>query len=140
MLINFWRQLFSSHTISFDPTSPVIEIPVRLQNGKHELFTSFVLDTGATYTVIDDGLVKFLELKPSKKSIELTTASGTEQAGLVTIPKISVAGLTQEDSLAIVTQLPDDAGITGLLGLSFLKQYRFTVDYPKKVIRFSEID
>lgn len=141
-LIDMFKQLATflfgkSHTISFDPDSPIIEIPVSLKNGEHQLFTSFALDTGASYTVIDDGLVSFLDLEPSSQGIEISTASGTETAGLVDIPLLTVAGLKAYDSPALITQLPEESGVTGLLGLSFLKEFEIKINFEKGEVRIS---
>lgn len=126
----YHRFFLSPHTIPFDPSLSIIEIPVRLQNNDHELFTSFALDTGATYTVLDDSIAEYLDLHINpKKQVQLTTASGNEIATLVNIPNLSVAGYTLKDSPALITQLPEDAGITGLLGLSTLKQFHLTLDF-----------
>src|SRR5690606_30514636 len=98
MILDLLKSVFglpySQQTITFNPDFPIIEVPVRLVNGQHEFFTTFALDTGATYTVIEEGIALFLNLSADKSTpIEITTASGSQTAQLVTVPKLYIAGL-----------------------------------------------
>lgn len=64
------------------------------------------------------------------------TGSGHINAPLVKISKIELKGLIVENVDVVVTDLPlhskpDDKNISGLLGLSFLENFKVTVDRSK---------
>ena len=131
---------FPSHfTFPFDPSSNIIQVPVLLQNQEQELFTNFALDTGATYTVVDESVAHFLDLKAENNPSEILTAGGNQEAFFTTIPKLSIGSLSQQNSPAIITDLPEDAGVTGLLGLSNLKKYTTKIDYENGKIHLKNL-
>lgn len=124
------------HTLDLPEHGNLIEVPVRLENGSREIFTSFALDTGATFTVVEPSLIRFLEIEPRvDEHIEVVTASGTEQTIVTTIPRLNCLGLIQTDTPTIITPLPQDSGVTGLLGLSFLRHYRVQLDFKRGQLR-----
>jgi len=94
------------------------------------------LDTGATYTMIPWGIAEVLGYKPalSKKRIELITASGVEKAPVITLKSISLLKKKVEDVKTIVHDLPSKSYVDGLLGLSFLKQCKLTIDFKKGIL------
>lgn len=135
---SFLKTLFNlPTTIPFDPNEPLIELPVRLQHLDQELFTNFVLDTGATYTVIDSSLANYLKLIPlESKQVEINTASGVETAALAYLDSISIRDLVVEDTPVIITDLPESSGVAGLLGLSFIRQFKLTIERDR--VRFKQ--
>lgn len=50
---------------------------------------------------------------------------------LVNIPKISVLGETIENVGALIKDLPPEAGVDGLLGLSFIKHFQVHIDFQQ---------
>ena len=94
----------------------------------------FIFDTGASYTTISSEIASRLGISTDNADkIKIMTGSGYIDAPKVTIKKISVNGLTAYNVPALVADLPIHntgmAGdIAGLLGLSYLNNYKFTVD------------
>lgn len=49
--------------------------------------------------------------------------------GLVILPKVKVLGNTVTDVQCLVKDLPQESGVDGLLGLSFLHHFILTLDF-----------
>ena len=123
--------------LNFDPESSVIVITPTLigTNGKKKKI-DMALDTGATYTMIPWEIAEVLGYTPglSKKRIELITASGVEKAPLITLNSISLRKKKVKDVKTIIHDLPTKSYVDGLLGPSFLKQCKLTIDFKKGIL------
>ncbi len=108
---------------------PIITLPVLLTHSDYQLHTTFALDTGASYTVISPFIATHLKLKLNR-STQITTATGIETAALTKIPVLSVLGRTHSNSPALVADIPEESGVTGLLGLSLLQHFHLELDFP----------
>jgi len=95
-----------------------------------------VLDTGATYTMIPWYIAEELGYNPaaSKEFISMTTASGTIEAPLITIDCVSILDMPIENQKVIVHNLPESSHVDGLLGLSYLKHFKLTIDFKKGIL------
>ena len=103
--------------------------------GKIILHAKFVLDTGASLVVLPWWIATGLEIKIDPKHlVSTTTASSVEKVPFVTIPKISVLNKTVRNVSCIVKDLPPDSGVDGLLGLSFLRHFKLTIDFKKGIL------
>lgn len=89
------------------------------------------LDTGATSTVVNIGLLVAVGYDPAlaPERIQITTGSGVEFVPRVTVSRIVT--LEQERSGAPVLghTLPPSAGIDGLLGLDFFRSQILILDF-----------
>ena len=81
-----------------------------------------IVDTGATYTIISLETAISIGYNPiaSKKHIEVTTASGTIIAPIITIKSITCLGYKVANIDVICHDLPPQSPVKGLLGLNFL--------------------
>ncbi len=97
---------------------------------------NFILDTGASYTVISEHVAKELKIDLDKKHprIRLQTANGVIEVPLVTLDSIEVSGLRVDDLAAAVHDFSKDTNIAGLLGLNFLNHFRMDLDTEKGVL------
>jgi len=123
--------------LNFDPESSVIVItPTFIGTNDKKKKIDMALDTGATYTMIPWGIAEVLGYTPElkKERIELITASGVEKAPLITLKSISILKKKAEDVKTIVHDLPPKSYVDGLLGLSFLKQFKLTIDFKKGIL------
>jgi aspartyl protease family protein len=95
-----------------------------------------VLDTGATYTMIPWYIIEELGYNPatSKEFVSMTTASGTIEAPLITIKGVSIFGMLVKNQKVIVHNLPESSRVDGLLGLSYLKHFKLTIDFKKGIM------
>jgi predicted aspartyl protease len=70
----------------------------------------------------------------SRDRVNMTTASGVEKVPLITLKAVSVLGKEVENVKAIVHDLPAKSYVDGLLGLSFLRNFKFCLDFKKGII------
>jgi predicted aspartyl protease len=99
----------------------------------------FVLDTGATLTCVDEELAERLQLPKPVGMLGYGASVGeTGTVGLHTIDTIKVgsASATRLTACALDLQRMEKVGLTvdGLLGLNFLKSFKVTLDFERKVL------
>ena len=118
-----------------DPKAPIIAVYAEIR-GAIIARLKMVLDTGATYTLIPWDIADVLGYDPaySKQKVDITTASGTEKAPLITVSRLSVLGKEAKDVPCIVHDLPETSGVDGLLGLSFLKRFKLSIDFRTGIL------
>lgn len=115
--------------LKFNPQDPVIIVEGKIQ-GRVATIARFVLDTGASYVVLPWRLAVAIGLQiDPKKTIQTTTATTVETVPEVIIPEMSVLGKSARNIKAIVKDLPPEAPVDGLLGLSFLRNFRIEIDF-----------
>lgn len=97
---------------------------------------NFVVDTGASYTLISQATAKALEIDLNKKlpTIPFQTANGVILAPLVTLDSIEVGGMQVKDLTAAIHDVFPDSSISGLLGLNFLSSFRMDIDTQKGIL------
>ena len=119
----------------FDPNQPVIALYVEIE-GTIITRPKFALDTGATYLMIPWEMAEVLGYQPelSKERINMITASGVEKVPLITLNSVSVLGKKAKNVKAVVHDLPPRSYVDGLLGLSFLKNFRVCLDFPEGIL------
>ena len=71
-----------------------------------------------------------ITIDPSK-TIQTTTATTVETVPEIIIPEMSVLGKTVKNVEAIVKDLPPETTVDGLLGLSFLRNFKLSIDFKK---------
>ena len=129
--------------VSFELAGPggaAIIVPVQI-NGQGPF--NFVLDTGATLTCIDHKLVEQLKL-PEQKGVfgAGATVRGEGNVKLVSINSLKVGTATATDlngcSIDLGNLQAIGADVKGLLGLSFLKSFKLTIDFERKVLQLQK--
>jgi len=100
-----------------------------------------VLDTGAVYTVIAWDVAKDIGYDPaiSERRMPIVTANGVIEAPLITVESIRIAELQAETVGVICHDIPEITGVEGLLGLSFLKNFRTLIDYTTGVLEITSV-
>ena len=92
-----------------------------------------ILDTGANFVVITEELSKKLgqDLSSREEVVKLHTNCGEVEGTFSVIRKIELEGAWKENVRAVIAPMGNDAlkGFDGLLGLSFLADFKVTVDY-----------
>jgi len=119
----------------FDPDASVITLYARLSNSRTRRIL-MALDTGSTYVLIPWDIAEALGYEPaySKRKVDITTASGTEKAPLITVKRVSVLGKEVRDVACVVHDLPETSRVDGLLGLSFLKKLKLYLDFQAGIL------
>ena len=70
----------------------------------------------------------------STRRIPLTTVSGEEIAPIITMDSISVLGKPVRNVDVICHDLPPTSRVDGLLGLSYLRNFKLTLDFKNGLL------
>ena len=125
--------------IPFELTGNLILLQGRL-NDSEPLW--FILDTGATDTVIDSQLAKTLGLKAIGRTVE-TGGAGTATATIfkgisLKLQNIAATNLTLYGLPIDFLSAPLGRKVSGVIGNDILKQLVLEVDYASQVVNFYE--
>lgn len=115
----------------FDPQQGLVIVHVELAGPAGEAVLRLALDTGATFTVVNVGMLVALGYDPalSPDRVQVTTGSGIEFAPRVTVERIRALGQERRGFPVLGHTLPPSAGVDGLLGLDFLREQSLTLDF-----------
>jgi clan AA aspartic protease (TIGR02281 family) len=114
--------------IAFPPGSPRIEVSV-VMNGRMEL--PFIIDTGATMTVIPEWAAEMLGFRPQAASewIRVQTAGGPRRLPYASLSRIEIQGLGLSNLPVLFGDLPGYDANRGLLGMDFLRHFSVAIDH-----------
>jgi hypothetical protein len=116
--------------------SNLVLVPV-VVNGTGPLV--FVLDTGASTTIIDRDTARELRLS-AVGSASLFTVAGTTTAPVYRVGTVAVGAQAVETLEAASADLSDlkaiDPDIRGVLGQDFLSRFNYLIDYQGRVVEF----
>ncbi len=120
----------------FDPDAIGILLDVKLSGPKETKKIKMLLDTGASLCIIPFEIANILGYKPyiTTESVNITTASGVESMPTITLESISVLGLKAENVITVCHDLPETSRVDGLLGLSYLKNFKLTLDFKNGIL------
>jgi len=94
----------------------------------------FLLDTGATYCVISQGIARRLGLRTSGEHVTVVTANGQMSVPLVTVRYFDLGSNRARDVKAVVHDSVAPP-LDGILGLSFLNNFAYVIDAKQRVVR-----
>jgi clan AA aspartic protease (TIGR02281 family) len=102
---------------------------------------SFVVDTGASYTMISRAMAKELEIDLEEKNlptIPFQTVNGVISAPVVTLDSIDVGGVEIKNLPAAIYDAFPDSTVSGLLGLNFLSHFRMDIDSKNSLLHLEK--
>ncbi len=100
-----------------------------LYEGRQQSSGAFIIDTGATYTSISQQMAEQLGLNLANcEKVLITTANGRIEVPKITIERLQVNGLEARNVEATVIPVRAGSSFSGLLGLSFMRQFVVTID------------
>jgi clan AA aspartic protease (TIGR02281 family) len=93
-----------------------------------------LVDTGASYCVLTRATARRLGITNGRTSVPVATANGEVAAALVELDSVQLlgAGLAGVDAVVMDAVEPP---LIGILGLSFLTHFRFSVDHRAGLLR-----
>jgi clan AA aspartic protease (TIGR02281 family) len=120
-------------SIPIERHGQVVVIQATLNNKRS---AKFVVDTGASYTLISTALARELsiDLGPNSKTLPFQTANGLINAPVTNLDSIAVGGMEIRDLPTAVHDALPDPQVAGLLGLNFLSNFRMDIDTQKGVL------
>ena len=117
----------------FDPQQGLVVVRAELSGPQGAAVLRLALDTGATGTVVNVGMLVAIGYDPAltPERLQITTGSGVEFVPRITLDKIQALGLERASFPILCHTLPPSAGVDGLLGLDFFEGQRLTIDFRK---------
>lgn len=114
---------------------PVVQVSINGAPGK-----TFILDTGASYTVLDVSLAGELELPVTRQMMVKSPLGPNEiESDVVAVSELTVAGITFENQEATTFDLLGfmkmDGAPVGVLSYRIFDGYRLVFDYPGEELR-----
>lgn len=118
------------------PANPLVMVPTYV-NGQGPF--DFVLDTGASVTVLSTELAKSLGIQNGETK-EGMGAGGKVEVTMSKVESLAVGTYEQKDMQVAVVDFASlgkycEGGLKGVVGYNFLKKYSVTVDYLGRVLR-----
>lgn len=115
----------------FDPQQGLIIVPAELWGPSGSAVLRLALDTGATGTVVNIGMLVALGYDPAlvPDRVQVTTGSGVEFVPRVMLARIMALGQERAGFPVLSHTLPPSAGIDGLLGLDFFRGRSLSLDF-----------
>jgi clan AA aspartic protease (TIGR02281 family) len=129
--------LATTASIPFEKKGQVVIVEATLNK---RASAKFVVDTGASYTMISSAIAKELAIdtEQNRRTAPFQTANGVIQAPLVNLDSITVAGMEIRNLTAAVHDVLADPKVAGLLGLNFLSNFRMDIDTQRGVLHLEK--
>ncbi len=129
--------------VTFDPSVAVVVVDCLLEaaDGTSFLVIPVVLDTGASFTVVATDILVHLGYDPANPLFtrqRIVTGSGIEYAPRLTLRSVTAIGQKVANLEVLGHDLPAESGISGLLGLNFLRHFRLTVRFRKGIAELTK--
>jgi len=118
-------------SFTFNPQRGLVIVRAEVEGPSGHAVLQLALDTGATGSLINVGMLVSIGYDPSlvPNRLQVTTGSGVEFVPLLELAKISALDLERTNFPVLCHTLPPSASIDGLLGLDFLRGQKLTIDF-----------
>lgn len=124
-------------SVPFEKQGQVVVVEAMLNK---KTAVKFIVDTGASYTMISSATAKELAIDADQnaRTVPFQTANGLIQAPLISLESIAVAGMEIKNLTAAIHDVLPDTKIAGLLGLNFLSNFRLDIDTQKGLLHLEK--
>ena len=118
-------------SLPFDAAEGLIVVPAELVGPSGSSILRLALDTGATSTLLNAGMLLAVGYDPGSATdrVQITTGSGVEYVPRVKVDTLTALGQRHCDFSVVSHTLPPSAGVDGLLGLDFLRGTVLEIDF-----------
>ena len=118
---------------------PIVVRNVKITGPKGSVRVDLIFDSGAAFTALSWSVLKVIGYDPAiaPERQEIVTANGVIEVPKLQVESIAVGGAQARRVEVISHDIPELAGIRGLLGLSFLKHFRTVMDYKEGYLEIS---
>lgn len=104
----------------------------------------FILDTGATQSIVDTASFRDMIAKPSEE-VAITTGSGAMKMGFANLKSFQIGDITLSDVSVAIADLSKFSQFLatrphGLIGANILKRFLITIDYDKQELILQDPD
>ena len=98
-----------------------------------------LLDTGASLSIISPALLRLLAIpyQSTDRTAWFSTAGGRIKAPIITLDSLALDGVAVENIEVGVIGEFDSGPFDGLLGMNFLRHFKFFIDQNKRKLRLS---
>lgn len=123
---------------SYSVDKRLIIVPVKISSLTHFIDAKFVLDTGASHTIVDYRLAASLGYSKDTALAKSTvsSAAGREEGYRTRVESIEALG-KKITPFEIACHPLFEQGVEGLLGMTFLEQFEFCIFPTRQIIRIA---